>query len=79
MSTRIPFSKVKNLVLQTLDDNEERIIHSFCHLFNPPLYPPPFVIILPICFQSPQVGHFFDISSKVEKKSKAQQKAYQDF
>jgi hypothetical protein len=24
MSTRIPFSKVKNLVLQTLDDNEQK-------------------------------------------------------
>lgn len=24
MSTRIPFSRVKNLVLQTLDDNEQK-------------------------------------------------------
>lgn len=59
---RIPFSKVKNLVLQTLDDIEESMIHSFCHLFNPPLYPPPFVItthLLPIASGWPFLRHFF--------------------
>jgi hypothetical protein len=34
---------------------------------------------LPICFQLLWVGHFFNTYSKIEKKSKAWQKAYQDF
>jgi hypothetical protein len=75
MSTRIPFSKVKKLVLQTLDDNEERMmIRSFVTYLILLL-----LSSLPICFQLLRVGHFFDTSSKVEKKSKARQKAYQDF